>query len=97
MTFEEFEKAVERKEKPQNLNPMLEAMYEDGIGNWDTAHNIAQDYPGEYGNLIHAYLHRKEGDNWNANYWYRNAGRKMPSCSLQKEWEDITREIINNN
>jgi hypothetical protein len=35
---------------------------------------------------IHAYLHRKEGDTANADYWYARAGRKRPSLSLEAEW-----------
>jgi hypothetical protein len=44
--------------------------------------------------LIHAYLHRKEGDIWNADYWYSKAGKKRPSVSLQQEWEIITKNLL---
>ena len=35
---------------------------------------------------LHAYLHRKEGDNWNANYWYKKAKTTLPNMSLKEEW-----------
>ena len=46
------------------------------------------------GAWVHAYLHRKEGDQWNANYWYRRAGRSMSQCSLDEEWEEIVKALL---
>jgi hypothetical protein len=43
---------------------------------------------------VHAYLHRKEGDLWNARYWYTTAGRKPFSGSLEEEWEALVREFL---
>jgi hypothetical protein len=43
---------------------------------------------------IHAYLHRKEGDNWNSRYWYRQAGAMFPAgMSLEEEWDALAREL----
>ncbi len=41
-----------------------------------------------------AYLHRKEGDNGNANYWYIKADKKIPSVSLAEEWENIVKALL---
>jgi hypothetical protein len=35
---------------------------------------------------VHAYLHRKEGEAWNADYWYKRAGRQFHRESLDGEW-----------
>ncbi len=43
---------------------------------------------------VHAYLHRKEGDTWNAGYWYRRAGRPEAKGSLRDEWEEIVAEFL---
>ncbi|MEY4699958.1 MAG: hypothetical protein RL326_145, partial [Pseudomonadota bacterium] len=40
---------------------------------------------------IHAYLHRKEGDTWNADYWYRKAKRPSFTGTLHEEWESLVR------
>ena len=40
---------------------------------------------------MHAYLHRKEGDLMNADYWYRRAGKRRPAASLVEEWAEIAR------
>ena len=57
--------------------------------NWNAAHEIVQSYSSSKACWIHAYLHRKEGDLSNANYWYRRANREMPNYDLLKEWEII--------
>ena len=36
-----------------------------------------------------AYLHRKEGDLWNADYWYAKANKSRPNISLEEEWESL--------
>jgi hypothetical protein len=56
----------------------LKALWYDLKGEWDTAHRIVQamtDIPAMW---IHAYLHRKEPDEWNAKYWYRRTGKSFP-------------------
>jgi hypothetical protein len=45
-------------------------------GDWDSAHAIAQAHEGvAVADWLHAVLHRIEGDEGNARYWYRQAGR----------------------
>ncbi|SER48300.1 hypothetical protein SAMN04490244_101213 [Tranquillimonas rosea] len=44
-------------------------------GDWDGAHAVVQDDPGPEAAWLHAHLHRLEGDEGNAAYWYSRAGR----------------------
>jgi hypothetical protein len=45
-------------------------------GDWQAAHQIAQDHEGErLANWIHAIVHRMEGDTGNAAHWYGRCGR----------------------
>ena len=46
-------------------------------GDWKRAHESAQQDEGPEGSWMHAYLHRKEGDQGNAAYWY---GRGSQAC-----------------
>ena len=69
MTITEFS-ALEARE----LKGALLALWWDDKGDWEKAHEIAQDVAGADGAWVHAYLHRKEGDVGNAAYWYRVAG-----------------------
>jgi hypothetical protein len=64
---------------PSNLpSDHLRALWYDLHGDWDAAHSIVQRMSDVNAMWIHAYLHRKEPDIWNAKYWYRNAGKPYP-------------------
>ena len=88
MTLEEFTATLEGKTPPP-VSPALVALWHDGKGDWKRAHEVAQDVDDESGAWVHAYLHRKEGDEGNAGYWYHRAGRKFPSVSLEEEWSQM--------
>jgi hypothetical protein len=70
------------------------ALWWDARGDWDKAHESAQDVAGPDGAWVHAYLHRKEGDEGNAAYWYRRAGCPVAKGDFQQEWEQIVRELL---
>lgn len=95
MTFEAYKGTLDHKLPPKNVNPLLQALWYDANGNWEKAHTIAQDIKGSNGDWVHAYLHRKEGDMWNADYWYRRAGKIRPEVTLEEEWEDICKTLLN--
>ncbi len=59
---------------------------------WEEAHEIAQSREGhpDY-DRVHALLHRIEGDEWNASYWYRRCGLACPTISTGEETEDLIR------
>jgi hypothetical protein len=47
-------------------------------GDWQAAHEIAQDREGDaIANWIHAVVHRMEGNLSNALYWYQRCGREL--------------------
>ena len=94
MDHQTFLDSLSLDKAPSNLTPLQEAMWHDGKGDWHAAHEIAQDVESPEGAWIHAYLHRKEGDIWNANYWYRRAGRSLPGESLQEEWHTIVAALF---
>jgi len=74
-------------------DPLLLALWHDRRGHWDIAHEIAQSVVSEQGSALHAYLHREEGDESNALYWYRRARRTMPTGSIEDEWAALSREF----
>lgn len=59
-------------------------------GDWDGAHNLVQDGNDKMSCLLHAYLHRDEGDLGNAGYWYRRAGESFPDNTLAEELARLT-------
>lgn len=94
MNFEEFSATLSHPTPPKNVSIVLQALWYDANDKWDKAHDLAQEQNDKEGAWVHAYLHRKEGDHWNANYWYNRAGRSMPEHSLQQEWEDIVKTFL---
>ena len=54
-------------------------------GDLDAAHRLIQSHTDLLACLIHGYLHRVEGDLWNARYWYERGGEPMPDNSLEEE------------
>lgn len=54
-------------------------------GCWKEAHELIQARSDRLACLIHAYLHREEGDEGNAGYWYRRAGSGVPDNTLEEE------------
>jgi hypothetical protein len=90
MTLSEFQSY---KQAPP-LSTLLVALWHDGQGDWHKAHELAQDIETPDGAWVHAYLHRKEGDKFNANYWYQRVGKKFPTKSLKEEWEEIVIEFL---
>jgi hypothetical protein len=43
---------------------------------------------------VHAYLHRKEGQASNAEYWYQRAGRKFHRPTLAAEWQALVEALL---
>ena len=54
-------------------------------GSCDESHKIIQQYSDKLSCLIHAYLHRVEGNIGNAKYWYKRAGEDMSNNNLEEE------------
>ena len=94
MTVQEFRDSLRREEPPPQLSIALAGLWWDAKGSWPKAHSLVDDLEDATGCWVHAYLHRKEGDISNADYWYRKSGRKRPSGSLQEEWKTIAMELL---
>lgn len=82
------------KNWPPDWHPLLRALALDRAGDWDAAHSIAQEDSSLEGSAVHAFLHREEGAQWNAEYWYRRAGRAPVSGSLEGEWTALAGELL---
>ncbi len=94
MQFETFLQSISSATAPANSNVYLKAMWYDAKDESEKAHALVDSLQDATACWVHAYLHRKEGDLGNADYWYRRAGKTRPSVSLQEEWEIIVRELL---
>ena len=94
MQYSAFIDSLDAAACPAGLDPCLQALWYDARGDWDRAHEIVQQRDDVMAARIHAYLHRREGEDWNARYWHRQAGTQFPSgVSPQEEWEALVREL----
>ena len=96
MTPDEFSATLSNLTPPIDIDPVLQGLWYDANHNWEAAHNIAQSREGTQPyDRFHAYLHRKEGDRFNANYWYRRAKEPFFEGSLEDEWNALVRQMLN--
>jgi hypothetical protein len=95
MTFDQFESSLNDDQPPAGLSAYLSALWHDKRGDWDRAHEIVQEINTQTAARIHAYLHRKEGDEGNALYWYRQANASFPSGqTLDEEWSSLVEQLL---
>ncbi|GAB3542951.1 hypothetical protein [Spirosoma fluminis] len=95
MTLQEFTATLNQVQPPADVHPVVQALWYDAKGNWGQAHEIAQSREGDQPyDRLHAYLHRKEGDRFNANYWYRRAGVTFFAGSLEAEWSELVQQNL---
>lgn len=80
---------------PADADLALQALWWAGKGDWERAHGCAQQREGDPDcDLVHAYLHRVEGDQANAAYWYRRAGQPVATGALDAEWDAIAARLL---
>lgn len=94
MTLDELRAALDRPQPPAGLPHLVLALWLEGRGDWSGAHGIAQDDKSPEAAWVHAYLHRKEGDEGNAAYWYARAGRAPFTGTFEQEWAAIARRLM---
>ncbi len=94
MTVEDFRQSLSAAQPPIALTLALVGLWWDAKGDWKRAHESAQQDESPEGSRVHAYLHRREGDQSNAVYWYGRAGKPVFQGPLDAEWLDIVGELL---
>jgi len=94
MTLAQFRATLAHAEPPPELETPLAALWWDAKGDWARAHGMVDDLETRDAMAVHAYLHRKEGVSWNADYWYSRAGRKFHRPTLDAEWEALAAGLL---
>jgi len=77
------------------LTAPMAALWWDAKGKWSSAHALVDELETTEGMAVHAYLHRKEGEAWNADYWYKRAGRRFHRERLEDEWVALVEGLGN--
>jgi hypothetical protein len=94
MTIEEFRASVSGAAPPEGMPVPVQALWWDAKGEWARAHGLVDELETTEGMAVHAYLHRKEGQAWNADYWYKRAGRRFHRPELEEEWEALVEGLV---
>ncbi len=94
MNLQNFKSTLDNDQVPDGISPALQALWYQANGDWDEAHQLAQSDNSPTGSWVHAYLHRVEGDDSNAAYWYRLAGKPVSALRLGDEWEEIIKAMV---
>ena len=66
MDLQTYKASLDTDAPPNDISNALQALWYDAKGDWDKAHELAQQQPDPIGAWVHAYLHRVEGDESNA-------------------------------
>lgn len=67
----------------------LQALEKIRANDWHGAHELIQQHNDPLSCLIHAHLHRIEGDLSNAAYWYNRGHEAVPANSLESELQRL--------
>lgn len=94
MTVEEFQATLTAAAPPPKFSHALAALWWDARGDWEQSHESAQTGNDRNSAWVHAYLHRKEGDEWNAGYWYSKAGKPVFTGALEAEAAEMLRALL---
>jgi len=94
MTLQQFRESLSESQPPGELGLALAGLWWDAKGDWTRAHESAQQDEGPAGAWVHGYLHRKEGNAENAEYWYTRAGKKPSRAPLGEEWAEIAQALL---
>src|SRR5690349_4561491 len=94
LSLEDFRQSLTNAQAPDGLSFALQALWHEAKGDWNGAHAILQKDESADGAWVHAYLHRVEGDNGNAAYWYRRAGKPVSQQTLADEWNALVGALL---
>ena len=94
VNIEAFHQSVQLDMPPEDLSAAVEALWWDAKGNWPRAHELVDHLESAEGMAVHAYLHRKEGEQWNADYWYRRVGSQYRRNDLNEEWKALVEGLL---
>jgi len=94
MTYDQFKQSLAGDAPPPAMPAPLAALWWDARGDWARAHSLVDELETTDGMAVHAYLHRKEGAEWNANYWYQRAGSDFRRPTLDAEWTALAESLL---
>jgi hypothetical protein len=95
MNSAEFKSSLAAPTPPANLSAPLLALWYDAHGDWEKAHAQVDELETPEAMAVHAYLHRKEGADSNAEYWYRLSTTAHRRPTLEAEQAALLASLLN--
>ncbi|HUD21999.1 MAG TPA: hypothetical protein VMQ60_04080 [Acidobacteriaceae bacterium] len=86
MDAAQFKNSIANATPPAGLSAAVEALWWDAKGDWTQAHYLVNELESPDAMAVHGYLHRKEGELGNAEYWYKRSGDSFRRPALEAEW-----------
>ena len=94
LTYPGFLASIEQDAPPPELSAALQALWWDRKGDWARGHSLLRDEGPISDCRVHAYLHRREGEDWNARYWYSRAEEPFYEGELDDEWSELVKRYL---
>ncbi|WP_342628369.1 hypothetical protein AAC691_21135 [Nguyenibacter vanlangensis] len=90
----EFRRSLVADAPPADWPAHLRALWHDARGEWQAAHDLVNEGGSPAECRVHAYLHRREGDLANADYWYWRARVPADRGPLDVERDLLLRRFL---
>jgi hypothetical protein len=94
MTLQEFKANLNNPQPNPDWDVQIKSLWYDANGDWKKAHDLIDQLNDMVSAHVHAYLHRVEGDLWNARYWYNRAKQPEFKGSLDEEREYLLEKYL---
>jgi hypothetical protein len=94
MTPAAFNRTLLNAAPPKTVGAALQGLWWVKKGDWDRAHRLVMDETSREAAWVHGYLHRVEGDDGNAAYWYRQARKPVAQGDQDSEWKTIVATLL---
>ena len=85
MLRSDFDASLQEDAPPADSSTEIAALWWLVTGNWQKAHDLVDAAAGPDAAWVHALLHRMEGDQANADYWYARSGRDRQGATIKRE------------
>lgn len=89
-----FTRSLDQPAPPAGLSPALQALWWDAKGDWARAHGLIDELETRDAMMVHAYLHRKEGNAGNAGYWYSRSTSDYRRPTLPAEYTALLEALL---
>lgn len=94
-SIEQFRSTLSQMLPPPGAAPALQALWWAAKGEWERAHVVVTTHQGDPTcDLVHAHLHRQQGDEESARSWYADSGEAACDLPIEQEWRQLAQRLL---